>query len=143
MISSQSLSESEVEWCSLDGSKDSGWNACGIDRRKTIRRDHHLMVKDVSFSFTGQIEITMVSQVDHGWFVCRRKIVHDEFILIVQRICDGDLDDPRVAFLSIRTLAPENHTGCIGIFERLTLPDNLVETFPTTVEVIGRIVGCS
>src|SRR6516164_1251662 len=56
----------EIERCARDGSQLSGWNQALVDGGELAGLDHQFVPQDVAGSIIFQVEVGMVSKIDHG-----------------------------------------------------------------------------
>src|SRR5690349_15471824 len=95
------MSFGEIKWCSLHCFQFTRWDQTLINRNKTIGIDCDLMVQNLSYPFTFQIEIRMVCQVNDSWLVGCRFVVDLEFILIGEGVNDLHIQVAGVALFTI------------------------------------------
>ncbi len=66
----------EVERSVFYGFQFAGWDQTGIHRRIAIGVDCKLILQDVAFPLTGEIEVGMVRQIDHRVLVGSGAVVN-------------------------------------------------------------------
>ena len=79
----------------------SGWDQRVVDRRVPVRIQHQLMAEDVAGRLTGEIEVTVLRQVDRRRLVGRGAILDDQLVGVGQRVGDTDAQVARVAFFAV------------------------------------------
>ena len=130
----------EIQWCSVDRANLTGRDEPVVHRSETVRADHHLVAQDVSAAGAGEVEIGVVAQVDMGRFVRRGAIFNAKLVVVGQGVGDGNIEPPRIPFLSVGARIAESELGAFGARLRLCLPELLVKARHSTMEVVSLVV---
>ena len=119
-------------------------NAVVAPRRDQISIDiQHMVsvyrknrVEDVSAPHAAQIPVAVIAEVDVCWGVGRRLEDHFDLIGIRKGVFCNRLEGTGEPFLPIRAVQPETDRGRSIIIDRFGLPQQMVETDRTTMEVV-------
>ena len=128
----------EIERRAVDRRELAGGNQRGVHRRETIGVDRQSMIEDVAAS--GEIEITVLCEVDDRRLVGRRVVVDRQRVRRRQRVRDCDVQRSRISFVSVLALERVGDTDVSAALERLGAPQLLVESFHAAVQMIRSVV---
>src|SRR5262245_15501847 len=130
----------EIERRPLHRRELSGWNECGVNRCVSARVNSQLVIENVS-AIRGKIEVAVLRQVDWRRLVGGRSIGNHQIVLISQRIPHACLQRSGVALLTVGAGSSEGDAEAVRRVAWYRVPDDLVETVDTTVQMIRSVVG--
>src|SRR5205814_3603699 len=70
----------EVEGCAFDLAQLAGRDQGGVNRSKSVRVNHDLVLENTSVPLAGEVEVGMVGQIEHRIFVGRRRVFDYELM---------------------------------------------------------------
>ncbi|MFM2297794.1 MAG: hypothetical protein RL117_1501 [Verrucomicrobiota bacterium] len=115
----------------------SGRNQARIGRQEMVGVDQHHVIEDGLREITREIPIGVMDHVDDRWRIGGRARFPDQFVVVIERVSDRDIERAGVAFFSCRRLIAENHR----IFLDFAAPEDLVEAFQATVKMARNAAG--
>src|SRR5215831_12794094 len=91
----------EIERCARDGSQFPGWNQALVDGGELAGLDHQFVSQDVAGSIIFQVEVGMVSKIDHGRLIGLGGVLDLQTVLVRQSVSNRTTEIPRKAFFPI------------------------------------------
>jgi integrase len=132
----------EIHRSVLHGTKFTRGNESFVQRRETVSVDCEFVPKNIAPAFSGQIEVSVLREVNRRGLVGRGFVVKNELILIGERIGYLDIHISRVSFLAIFAEVGEDQSHAVRILEGFSFPHDLVESVVPAVQGVRAIVGC-
>jgi len=117
-----------------------GRDQFGGDRRVMAGVDHGDLLENVAIAGAGQVEVTVVGQVEHGRFVGAGLVVDAQFVVVGQAIGDFGGQIARETHLAVGREVGQGYANRILVLGFPGLPDFLVETFGAAVQGVGFVV---
>ena len=110
-----------------------------IDRSEAVGIEREFVIQNVAGAFSGQIEITVLAQIDGRGLVGGGFVVDDQFVGVGQSV--GDFER-QISGKAVVTIFAEVGVGHASLaFEGLAIPDNFIERLlRAAVESVGPVV---
>src|SRR5437867_9230911 len=96
------------------------------------------MIEDGTFA--SEIEVRMISKIDDGVFVSSRGVLDLQFVVVRQRVDNGDREISRKSLLTVFANIAEREANATVAFNFLRLPDDFVESLEPAVQGIIAVV---
>ena len=135
----------EVEGGVRDRGEFTGGNQAGSDGGVAAGAQHDFVAEDVAATGAGEVEITVVGEIDGGGAVRRGGVVDAQALVGGEGIGDLDREGTRVAFFAVGARGAEAQGGLAVARGGFGGPQDFVEADLAAVEMAGdaagRIVG--
>ena len=96
------------------------------------------MVENVSRAFTGEVEITVLAQVEDGGLVGGGFVIDDQFVCFGERVTDSDFQIAREPFFAV--LAEVGECDPSLAFEWSALPHSLIKSLDAAMQGIWTVI---
>ena len=132
----------EIEWRARDGPQLSRRDERGVDRRVAVRGDGQAVgQRSARRAFAGEVEQSMIGQVDDRRRVGARVEIDGQRAAVVQRVGRRHRELAGIALVARRAHQPKRDLGETALVAHVDdLPDALVEPDRAAVQRVGLVV---
>lgn len=129
---------SKIHGCSRNRPHLSGGNGIGGGRRKEIGLDLNLMGQDTALFMAGQVEVSVIGQIERRILIRNGPIGKKEHGVFCQRIRDRQLKISRESLITVRAFQKEPYA--VFFRQLLCLPEPPVIIIGSAVQVVGSVI---
>src|SRR5437868_8120594 len=98
------------------------------------------MAKNVPITFSCQIEVTMLRNIQWCRFVSCGLVIDNQLIVVSERVADLYLEIAGIAFLAVFTHIGERNPNSLLTLDLIGLPDDFVEAIYAAMQGIWAII---
>ena len=129
----------EIEWRSFYRTEFPGRDQILVDRSEPVGVEREFVIQNVAGAFAGQVEITVLAQIDGRGLVGGGFVVDVQFVGVRQSVGDFELQIPGEPVVTI--FAEVGVSDARLAFEGFAFPDNFIERLVgAAVQRVGPVV---